>query len=157
MKFTHILKTALPFVWFGAVCAISFMEAPLKFNAPHLTTPVALEVGHIVFDALNKVEWVLCGLLCISLFVSRSSKFEYSAFAVILLILVLQTFWLFPILDERTLAAINSRPLPASDLHLIYIALELIKVLLLPVLGTMSMRNMLKSGVQATKQATGVD
>ncbi|MDH3531267.1 MAG: hypothetical protein OEQ28_17035, partial [Acidobacteriota bacterium] len=76
MKIAALGRIALPFVWFGAVCAISFMEAPLKFNAPNLTRPVALEIGNIIFDALNKAEWVLLILLGISLFWARSARLE---------------------------------------------------------------------------------
>lgn len=43
-------------LWIGFVLAISFMEAPLKFQAPSLTLPVALEIGYLVFHALNGVE-----------------------------------------------------------------------------------------------------
>ncbi len=32
------------------------METPLKFQAPSLTLPVALEIGHLVFHALNALE-----------------------------------------------------------------------------------------------------
>ena len=96
MRLRETLKIALPFTWFGAVCAISFMEAPLKFGAPNLTTPVALEVGHIVFDALNKAEWGICIILGISLFSTSPSRLEISAFILVLIVLLSQTFWLFP-------------------------------------------------------------
>jgi hypothetical protein len=46
----RILKIAIPFVWFGFVCAISFMEAPLKFQAPNITVELGLGIGRIVFS-----------------------------------------------------------------------------------------------------------
>lgn len=136
---------ALPFVWFGAVCSISFMEAPLKFNAPNLTKPVALEIGNIVFDALNKAEWVLFILLGISLFLSKPPRFEIAVYAIITAVFFCQTFWLFPVLDERTLAVINSRPVPESNFHLIYIVLEIIKAIFLLALGTTSLRSLINA------------
>lgn len=144
MKIASLGKVALPFIWFGAVCAISFMEAPLKFNAPNLTTPVALEIGHIVFDALNKAEWVLIVLLGISLFLTKPTRIEVAFYSFTAVILLVQTFWLFPILDARTIAVINSQPIPASNYHWIYIVLEAIKVMLLLALGIFSLRSLLK-------------
>lgn len=41
----RILQIAVPFVWFGMIAAISFLEAPLKFQAPNITIPLGLEIG----------------------------------------------------------------------------------------------------------------
>ncbi len=46
------------FMWMGFICAISFMEAWLKFRAPGVTVPIGLGIGKLVFGALNRVEWV---------------------------------------------------------------------------------------------------
>jgi uncharacterized membrane protein (DUF485 family) len=46
------------FLWIGFVCAISFMEAWLKFRAPGITVPLGLGIGRLIFNALNKVELV---------------------------------------------------------------------------------------------------
>ena len=69
----RILQIAIPFVWLGFVCAISFMEAPLKFQAPNITIPLGLGIGYLVFHALNKVEIVLCLLLAISFWKAKPS------------------------------------------------------------------------------------
>ena len=137
MKVLRVLRSALAFVWFGAVGAISFMEAPLKFGAPNLTRPVALEVGYIVFHALNKVEWTLCILLGVTFIFLRPGKGAIAVYLALLTILILQTFWLFPVLDERTIAIINSRNVGESNFHLFYVVFEVIKVVLLFALGTL--------------------
>jgi hypothetical protein len=54
-----VVMTAVCFVWLGAVLAISFLEAPLKFRAPGITRPLALGLGRLVFRALNRLELVL--------------------------------------------------------------------------------------------------
>ena len=41
------------------VVAISFLEAPLKFRAPNMTTQIGLGVGRLVFHALNDIEVML--------------------------------------------------------------------------------------------------
>ncbi|MET9112104.1 hypothetical protein ABZX29_36775, partial [Streptomyces zhihengii] len=45
--------------WIGAVAAVSFLEAPLKFRAPGITLPLGLSVGRLVFRALTRLEAVL--------------------------------------------------------------------------------------------------
>jgi len=132
----RILQIAIPFIWFGAVGAISFMEAPLKFTAPNITIPLGLGIGMIVFHTLNKIEIVLCVLLAGSLFAARPvRKFPLGAFAVIAFVLIIQTFVLFPILDERALQVISGNASPFSNLHIVYIVSDSIKFLLLFALG----------------------
>ena len=130
----RVLQIGIPFFWAGAVLAISFMEAPLKFNAPNLTRQVALEVGHIVFDALNKLEIILALLFALTFFLKPKKSITF-LFGVVATLLLAQTVWLFPLLDERTLAIIDGREVPPSSLHIIYIVLEVIKFLGLIGLG----------------------
>ncbi|MEO8647987.1 MAG: hypothetical protein ABI539_02355 [Acidobacteriota bacterium] len=73
----RILQIAIPFVWSGMLAAISFMEAPLKFQAPGVTLPIGLGIGRLVFFALNKAEIVL-GLvlaICRTLFATPSGLY----------------------------------------------------------------------------------
>jgi hypothetical protein len=143
--FFRILQTAIPFIWFGVVGAISFMEAPLKFTAPNITVPLGLGIGMIVFHTLNKIEIVLCVLLTVSFFAARPvRKFQLGAFAFIALVLIIQTFVLFPLLDERAMQVINGTAPPFSGLHIVYIVTDSIKVLLLLILGFYSARKSIK-------------
>lgn len=57
------VTTAITCVWLGMVLAISFMEAPLKFRAPGITTQLGVGIGRIVFGALNRVEMVWSALI----------------------------------------------------------------------------------------------
>ena len=148
----RILQIAIPFIWFGAVGAISFMEAPLKFTAPDITLPLGLGIGYIVFHALNKVEIVLCILLAVTFFSARpKGKLALIIFGIIALILILQTFWLFPLLDERTMQVIKGTAEPFSNLHIIYIVFDSVKILLLLTLGTVLLRENLKNGKRKTE------
>ena len=45
-------------IWIGMLLGISFLEAPLKFRAPNMTTSLGLGIGQLVFGALNKIELV---------------------------------------------------------------------------------------------------
>jgi hypothetical protein len=135
------IQVAIPFIWFGAIGAISFMEAPLKFQAPGITLPLGLSVGRLIFFVLNKIEIVLAAIFLISL-IGRQAMGRAAAvvFAVIALILFAETAWLLPALDVRAEQVISGTAEPFSNLHLVYIAFDAIKFILLFVLGTMTFR-----------------
>ncbi|MFI5086575.1 MAG: hypothetical protein ACHP7K_11675 [Actinomycetales bacterium] len=62
-----ILLAAVPFIWFGMVAAISFLETPLKFRAPGMSVPLGVGIGRIVYRALNGVETVLAATVLAAL------------------------------------------------------------------------------------------
>lgn len=141
----RILQIAIPFIWFGFVAAISFMEAPLKFTAPNISLPLGLGIGYIVFHALNRVEIVLGILLLIAIIFAKPEKKSASIlFGIIAIILILQTVWLFPLLDERTMQVINGTAEPYSNLHIYYIVFDAAKLILLFTLGFISAKSNLK-------------
>src|SRR3954447_10977213 len=117
-----LLRILIPFVWFGAVAAISFMEAPLKFFAPNITVELGLGIGRIVFHALNSVEIALALLFLLSLILTRASERWSAAIlpGIIAAILFVQTGWLLPALDARAEALLSGNPPPPSHLHIVY-------------------------------------
>ncbi|MET4108325.1 hypothetical protein [Hymenobacter sp. UYP22] len=122
-------------VWAGMVAGISFLEAPLKFTAPRITIPLGLGIGRIVFAALNKVELMLAAIAVASSLYLRVPVRLGGALGVVVTILALQTLWLLPALDVRALALLAGHPAPPSSLHLVYIGLEVLKLLLLLLTG----------------------
>jgi uncharacterized membrane protein (DUF485 family) len=68
------------FLWIGFVCAISFMEAWLKFRAPGITVPLGLGIGRLVFNALNKVELVFALIVIINIFWNTSEILKWQNF-----------------------------------------------------------------------------
>ena len=130
------------FLWVGFVCAISFLEAWLKFRAPGITIPLGLGIGRLVFNALNKIEWVFAIAIIISLVFGKGFSFNTfslreavsisSASAILLFIplvmLILQTFWALPMLDARAEIHLTGGTPPHSVLHFYYVGMELIKV-----------------------------
>lgn len=133
----YSISIATIFIWIGFVCAISFMEAWLKFKAPGITLPLGLGIGRIVFNVLNKVEWVLAFIIFLNLFIKSNNVFitVNAIFPLIVIILLLQTFGLLPMLDNRAELYIQGKDVPASSIHLYYIGMEVIKVIALFVLG----------------------
>jgi hypothetical protein len=122
-------------LWIGFVLSISFMEAPLKFYAPSLTLPVALEIGYIVFHALNYVEILFAGLIILAACFGCPSRKTLLFTLSVVLMLVAQTILLYTKLDARTIAIINGLEIPSTPYHIIYIGIEFIKLLLLSALA----------------------
>jgi len=116
------------------------MEAPVKFTAPSLTLPVGLDVGRTVFSALNKVEISFALLMIIALYFYSNDKKTKVLFSFVLIILILQTIWLLPVLNERASIIINGGTPPESNIHVFYIILETLKLILLFLVGFFQVR-----------------
>jgi hypothetical protein len=130
-----LVRAGVPFVWFGMVLALSFLEAPLKFCAPGMTRQLALGLGRLVFCALASCEIVLFGLLSLCFDVVNPHVFQVALLMTLFLILVAQNIFLRPALDERAVTIIAGQSVEASNEHLYYVALECFKLGLLLVLG----------------------
>ncbi|MEQ8624956.1 MAG: hypothetical protein RJQ00_12415 [Vicingaceae bacterium] len=133
----HPISLIATFLWIGFVCAISFMEAWLKFRAEGITIPLGLGIGRLVFGALNKVEWVLAvAILLNQLYDFNAIRIKKLLwFLIPLLLVILQTLWLLPALDQRAELIIQGQLLPPSNLHFYYVAAELVKIICLFVFG----------------------
>ena len=135
---------ALTFIWIGFVCAISFMEAWLKFQAPGITLELGLGIGKLVFNALNKVEWVLAIIILIKAIWSGEKLLKGKNLLITLIatILALQSFWLLPALFERANMHIESQNVSSNSIaHYTYIIVEVIKVISLTIFGVSLLRN----------------
>lgn len=124
------LIVAAVYLWIGFVCAISFMEAWLKFRAPGVDMPVGLGIGRLVFNALNKVEWIFASVIILNLLLGREHIITPShlSFIIPFLLLLIQTFWLLPALDNRVELHIRGEHVPHSYLHIYFIIAEVVKV-----------------------------
>lgn len=125
----------LAFVWFGLTAGISLLEAPVKFTAPTLTRPVALDVGRVVFQALNKVELMLLIALLILIRVSGRTRTLWVYGALMTLIMIAQSVWLLPELSARSLSIVDGVEPGPSIAHGAYAVTELAKLGLLLALG----------------------
>src|SRR3546814_13663144 len=112
------------------------MEACLKFRAPGITIPLGLGIGRLVFSTLNKVEWVFMLVMLGAVFSDGTWKFRSGLLLLtVLILLLLQTFWLLPQLDTRAEAYVNGETPPPSFLHFYYAGIEIIKVAALVIYG----------------------
>lgn len=138
LKVNHPVAQTSVFLWLGFVLSISFMEAWLKFQAPGITTPLGLGVGQLVFGALNLMEWVFAAVIGANFLLSKQKLFTKNELYYLLAVtlLLLQSIWLLPALDERATAVINGENPTESNLHFIYVGVEIIKVIALFLFGT---------------------
>lgn len=125
------------FLWIGFVCAISFMEAWLKFRAPGVSLPIGLGIGRLVFNALNKVEWVFAVTILAHIFLIKSPVITTASlmYYIPLMLLIIQTFWVLPALDARAELYIQGKPVPPSNLHFYFVGMETVKVVSLGIFG----------------------
>lgn len=127
------LMIAFIFIWCGLIIGISFMEAPLKFQAPNITLPLGLGIGRLVFSTLNKIE---LGIAISSIALIGLNRLKITPlFFLIIFFLLLQTFWLLPQLDIRAIQIIQGTSLTPNNLHLYYVVIELVKLLMLLFVG----------------------
>ena len=124
------LPLALACIWLGMVVAIS-IEAPLKFRAPGITLPLGLGIGRLVFRALNASEIVLAAATAITFALVPRPTASILLLVALAATLAVQVAVLRPRLETRAAVIIAGETPPTSRAHLVYIALEGAKVLML--------------------------
>jgi len=131
LEIKHPIAFAAVYLWLGFVCAISFMEAWLKFRAPGVTLPIGLSIGRLVFGALNKIEWICVLVIFSDLLISKEFFFLNNniAYYIPVILLFIQTMWLLPALDARAEIHIQGGIVEPSNLHFYYVGIEALKVL----------------------------
>jgi hypothetical protein len=129
----------ISFTWFGMTAGISLLETPVKFTAPTVTREVALDVGRVVFAALNKAEFMALIVLLILVRVSGRAARLILACSALALIQIAQAAWLLPELSERTQLIVEGIEPSASPAHAIFSVLQLVKLALLLYIGFTSM------------------
>lgn len=122
---------AITFIWIGMVLGISFLEAPLKFTAPGITTKLGVGIGQVVFQALNKVELTLSLVVIICLLLLKTTTQIWVLYGIALVILGLQSLYLLPILDDRVDSILSGITPSPSYHHVAFILFELAKILVL--------------------------
>ena len=131
------VAVASTFVWLGMVLAISFLEAPLKFRAPHVTLRIGLGIGRLVFRALNTAEVILALAVVAALAAGPTRGPIVAAFAAALAALAVQLIAVRPVLTRRSDQVLAGLDAPRSRAHYFYIGLEAVKVLALATAGVL--------------------
>lgn len=130
----ELWRFAVPILWFGLVAAISFIEAPLKFQAPGITIPLGLGIGRLVFFALNIAEGILLVVTLLLALWPKAVRVSASRLRWILalaVVFVLKIAVVRPPLNARTDQVLAGADPGESPWHYVYIAADLITMVLL--------------------------
>lgn len=116
------------FLWAGVTIGVSIIATPVRFTALSITRPIALDVGRVVFAALNKAELALLVALLVVVRVAGLARQWWGICAFLTLVVLAQGVWLIPELAARTDIVIAGGEPPPSYAHAIYSSLELAKI-----------------------------
>ncbi|MGO3191028.1 MAG: hypothetical protein ACTIKQ_06425, partial [Microbacterium sp.] len=122
----------LPAMWIGLIVGLSFMETPLKFLAPGITTALGLGLGRLVFIALSVAGWII--LLVLTLIGQarpRESRRGWLLIGAMWLVMVVESFVIRPALAARSDIIIAGGDPGESWLHYGYVAAELLLLVVL--------------------------
>ena len=110
---------------------VSFLATPVKFLAPSLTLPVALDVGRQTFGVFSIVE-VIASLTVLAVAVLSGGRRRNVVLAVLVGGLVAAQFaWLLPVLDARVEIILQGGTQDDSNLHNLYIVIDSAKLFML--------------------------
>jgi hypothetical protein len=127
----HIVYLLLPALWIGLLAGVSFIAAPVKFLAPSLARPVALEVGRVTFAVWNNIEWFVLALLVPPLLFLDVGRFSTVATLALWMLLFIQSAILLPALSARAAAIRSGARLSRSPDHRSYVAIDFLKLCIL--------------------------
>ncbi len=138
MTVSHPIALIAVVLWTGFLLAISFMESWLKFRTPGLSKAMGLKIGQRIFKALNLIEWFFTCIILISLVLSpHATNEQYIPFIVTVLLLLWQSIWLLPALNQQVDAIVRGEHrTTSSKTHLMYILAEICKLICLAYLIT---------------------
>ncbi|OJY38711.1 MAG: hypothetical protein BGP06_08995 [Rhizobiales bacterium 65-9] len=135
-------------LWAGMLIGVSFIATPVKFLAPSLTLPVALDVGRQTFLLFSRIE-IGCAAALLLFTLLGARRFAAIAIAALLAAAVgAEVAWLLPALDARVSAIIAGQSPPPSQLHLMYVMLEAAKLALLGASVALSVRALSRAAVR---------
>lgn len=139
----ELWRHALPVLWLGMIVAISFIEAPLKFQAPGITIPLGLGIGRLVFMTLNIVEGALLLTYTVLAFWPAASRLTGSRLATwigLAAVFVFKVAVVRPPLNARTDLVLAGAEPGQSAWHYVYIGCDLLTIVLLLVAALASGR-----------------
>lgn len=145
---TAALRLLLPAFLIGAIVAISFLEAPLKFQAPGITIPLGLGIGRLVFTALNVLTAVVLAVLTlVSLRRPRAGRIPLVLLGAIWAVYLIEVAIIRPVLNRRSDLVIAGSEAPGTDwAHYAYIAADVAVLALLVALVVVTVRETLPAG-----------
>ena len=130
--------------WAGFLIGVSFLATPVKFLAPSLTLPVALDVGRQTFHVFNRCEIALAVAMLVLVLWALRSRIPIGLAAILMLVILTQTLWMLPALDARVEAILKGGTPAPSPLHTVYIGVECAKLALLVAIASVTAKTILR-------------
>jgi len=130
----HLLSIGA-LLWAGMMLGISFLESWAKFKTPSLNKVVGLEVGRTVFRYFHRVQIFLLIFLIVLYILHEPTLLVSVLLGILVVVVILQIYWIFPILCQRVDDLAKGKELPHSHDHVVYGIGELIKFFALLALG----------------------
>lgn len=127
----RIVLVVLLAVWAGIVIGVSLISTPVKFQAPLLTMAAGLDVGRYTFRLLSQIELGLAAAAIAASLLARPRQLIIGALVLVIAAVLVQHFWLLPMLDARVTRILAGESVPASSSHTVFASIEVIKSLLL--------------------------
>jgi hypothetical protein len=127
-------------LWAGAIIGLSFIATPVKFQAPDLTMPVALEVGRATFGLFSNVELGFLIAIAIAAVVARARGIVVAIAGIAGVLLLLERWWLLPELDARVSQILGGGAVTFAASHWIYAVFDVCKAGLLIVGAVIAMK-----------------
>lgn len=141
---TTALRLLLPAFLLGAIIAISFLEAPLKFLAPGVTIPIGLGIGRLVFTALNVLAGVVLIVLTVVSLRARAGRATLGILGAIWLVYIVEVAVIRPVLNQRSDLVIAGLAAAGTNwAHYAYIVADVTLVGLLIALIVVTVRKVL--------------
>lgn len=140
------LRVIIPAVWLGLIIGISFIEAPLKFQAPGITIPLGLGIGRLVFTAMNLVALALLVVLTLVSIRPRAGRSLVALLAGLWVVLLAEMVLIRPSLNARTDAVLAGLDPGESPLHYLYIACDGALFVMLIAVVVLTVRQVLPQG-----------
>lgn len=148
------VASGVPWVTLGLLLGISFIAQPAKFSAPGVELPQLVSVGSTIFHASHWTQWVLL-VLCATFSASTKERkvLAFCSSGLALALLAAQHLLLMPMLDARVqLYLAGGRPDPSND-HLLYVAVEAMKVVAVLVLCALKPKTKSNQKMKKTRSA----
>lgn len=149
VRTTTALRLLLPAFLLGAIIAISFLEAPLKFLAPGVTIPIGLGIGRLVFTALNVLAGVVLLVLTVVNVRARAGRAALGILGSIWVVYLVEVAVIRPVLNQRSDLVIAGAESPGTNwAHYAYIVADVSIVGLLFALIVVTSRRALPAGAR---------
>ena len=132
-------------LWSGIIIGVSFIATIVKFHAKGITIPIALSIGKVTFNLQIIIDLIILSIIALLFVYYYSQKLKITAihiilFTILLCIIIIQKFYMLPILDARVDMRNNGKELKDTWHHYGYVIMETSKVIITLIAGLIKIK-----------------